>query len=192
MVIKTLAESEAAAEEKNHENRETELQAFDETKAGVKGLVDAGITKIPKIFYAQPDNFDSGIKEEILLSIPVVDLAGINGGKDRNRRKAVVETVREASETWGFFQVVNHSIPMKVLDDMLDGVRSFYEQDNEIKKQWYTRDGSETVVYNSNFDLFRAPSANWRDTTYVNMAPNTPNPHQLPEACRYTHTHRYI
>lgn len=183
MVVTSLAESEAAAKENNCD-RKSELQAFDDTKAGVKGLVDAGITKVPNIFYAQPgDDFVSGVKEISFSSIPVVDLDGING-EDQNRRKAVVDIVREASETWGFFQVVNHSIQGKVLDDMLDGVRSFYEQDSEVKKQWYTRDGSKTVVYNSNFDLFRAASTNWRDTTYVNMAPKTPSPHELPEACR--------
>lgn len=67
---------------------------------------------------------------------------------------------------------------------MLEGVRRFYEQDSEIKKKWYTRDGSKTVVYNSNFDLFTAASANWRDTTYCNMAPNPPIPGDLPDICR--------
>ncbi|KAJ6356207.1 hypothetical protein OIU78_004338 [Salix suchowensis] len=31
-------------------DRQSELKAFDDTKAGVKGLVDAGVTKIPRIF----------------------------------------------------------------------------------------------------------------------------------------------
>lgn len=84
----------------------------------------------------------------------------------------------------GFFQVVNHGIGAKVLEEMVEGARRFYEQDSEVKKEWYTRDGSKKVVYNSNFDLFKAASANWRDTTYCNMAPNTPKPHELPEACR--------
>lgn len=30
-------------------DRGTELRAFDETKAGVKGLVDAGFTKVPRM-----------------------------------------------------------------------------------------------------------------------------------------------
>ncbi|KAK9107588.1 hypothetical protein Syun_023599 [Stephania yunnanensis] len=32
------------------DERREELKAFDDTKAGVKGLVDAGVTKIPRIF----------------------------------------------------------------------------------------------------------------------------------------------
>lgn len=29
-------------------NRKGELKAFDDSKAGVKGLIDAGVTKVPK------------------------------------------------------------------------------------------------------------------------------------------------
>ncbi|KAL4317580.1 hypothetical protein AHAS_Ahas15G0399300 [Arachis hypogaea] len=40
--------------EADHEDgsydRNKELKLLDETKAGVKGLVDAGLTKLPKIF----------------------------------------------------------------------------------------------------------------------------------------------
>ncbi|GMN32934.1 hypothetical protein TIFTF001_041832 [Ficus carica] len=33
-------------------DRLSQLKAFDETKAGVKGLVDFGVTEIPHIFYS--------------------------------------------------------------------------------------------------------------------------------------------
>ncbi|KAK6122721.1 hypothetical protein DH2020_043540 [Rehmannia glutinosa] len=165
-------------------DRTSELKAFDETKAGVKGLVDANITKVPRIFYSLSDDFEMASENHtIQLTIPVLDLNGFDR-ENPARKKDVVEKIRDASGTWGFFQVVNHGIPVNILDEMLEGVRRFYEQDFEVKKEWYTRDGSKTVVYNSNFDLFRAGSANWRDTTYCNMAPKTPTPDELPEACR--------
>ncbi|VFQ79734.1 unnamed protein product [Cuscuta campestris] len=67
---------------------------------------------------------------------------------------------------------------------MIGGVRGFFEQETAAKKEWYTRDLFKSVVYNSNFDLFSAPSANWRDTFYCVMAPNPPHPQQLPPVCR--------
>ncbi|KAF3456507.1 hypothetical protein FNV43_RR01159 [Rhamnella rubrinervis] len=139
-------------------DRASELKAFDETKAGVK----AGQTK---------------------FSIPVIDLGGLLD--DSIRRNEIVEKVREASETWGFFQIVNHGIPVGVLEEMKDGVKRFHEQDTEVKKQFYTRDVSKPVVYDSNFDLYSAPSANWRDTLTVHMAPNPPKPEDLPEVSRH-------
>nr|GLL46195.1 1-aminocyclopropane-1-carboxylate oxidase homolog 1-like isoform X2 [Ipomoea trifida] len=72
----------------------------------------------------------------------------------------------------GFFQVVNHGIPGDVLEEIKRGVRGFHEQDTEVKKEWYTRDQSRKVIYNSNFDLYTAPAANWRDSVLCIMAPN--------------------
>ncbi|XP_050216340.1 1-aminocyclopropane-1-carboxylate oxidase homolog 1-like [Mercurialis annua] len=166
--------------------RSTELKAFDDTKSGVKGLVDAGVTKIPRIFHHPPhalDNIshadtDTGTK----LSFPIIDLQGV--GNSSVSRKEIIEKVRNASESWGFFQVVNHGIPIHVLEEMKDGVRRFHEQDTDLKKGYYTRDPTKKVRYNSNFDLYKAPAANWRDTLGFQMTPHPPKPEEIPAACR--------
>ncbi|WVZ01324.1 hypothetical protein V8G54_027393 [Vigna mungo] len=163
--------------------RERELKAFDDTKAGVKGLVDHGITKIPRVFHHPPDEHvkvsNSGSTAE---SIPVIDLAEVD--KDLSFRQGVIDRIREASEKWGFFQVVNHGIPVTVLEDLKDGVRRFYEQDTEVKKDLYTRDQMRPFVYNSNFDIYTSPALNWRDTFFCYLAPNPPKPEDFPEVCR--------
>jgi hypothetical protein len=164
-------------------DRASELKAFDETKLGVKGLVDAGVTEIPRIFHHSHDDLDNSASGDTQISIPVIDLQGI--GKDVIKRKEIVESIRDASETWGFFQLVNHGIPVSVLEEMKEGVRRFHEQDTQVKKELYTRDPMRPVVYNSNFDLYSAPATNWRDTFFCQMAPNPPNPEDLPAACRY-------
>ncbi|XP_069145167.1 1-aminocyclopropane-1-carboxylate oxidase homolog [Solanum lycopersicum] len=162
----------------------SELKAFDDTKAGVKGLVDAGISKA-QIFILPPKNRpESSNTCETQFSFPVIDLEGMN--EDPIKHKEIVEKVRNASETWGFFQVVNHGIPKSVLEGMLQGTREFFEQDIEVKKQYYTRDMTRKVVHSSNFDLY-SPSvtaANWRDSVLFSMAPNPPSPQELPKPCR--------
>ncbi|KAK6161355.1 hypothetical protein DH2020_004736 [Rehmannia glutinosa] len=164
-------------------DRISELKAFDETKAGVKGLVDAGITKVPRIFVSQPDDFAKPVDPSKVESniIPLIDIDAVE--KEPILRRSIVDRVLDASGKWGFFQVVNHGIPVSVLDEMLDGVRRFYEQDSEAKKEWYTRDGAKTVVYNSNYNLYGAESVDWRDTTYICMAPKFPCPEELPQEC---------
>ncbi|KAL4556957.1 hypothetical protein LXL04_035126 [Taraxacum kok-saghyz] len=140
-------------------NRKVELTAFDETKTGVKGLIDAGITEVPRIFrLPEPENLDSDQSE---LTLPTIDLDGIN--EDPVRRKEVIGKVKDALESWGFFQMVNHGIPISVMEEMKKGVIRFHEQDSEVKKEWYTRD-QRRVIYNSNFDLNSALVTNWRDT----------------------------
>ncbi|XP_075512200.1 1-aminocyclopropane-1-carboxylate oxidase homolog 3-like [Primulina tabacum] len=161
-------------------DRHQELKAFDETKTGVKGLADGGITKIPRIFI-QPPSYSPNPNNQN-PTFPLINLESIH--ENPIKRKNVIDEVRAASETWGFFQVINHGICDGILQEMHDGVRRFYEQDDEVKKEWYTRDLSRRVIYNSNFDLFSAPSANWRDTAYCQMAPDAPKPEELPEVCR--------
>ncbi|CAB4263447.1 unnamed protein product [Prunus armeniaca] len=149
----------------------SELKAFDDTKEGVKGLVDAGITVVPRIYLQPPDqysinkNFDS---EATQFSVPVIDLEGLEFDRP-TKHKEIVTKVGEASETWGFFQIVNHGIPIDVLEEIKDGVRGFYEQDTQVKKQ----------LYNS------APASNWRDTFMCYMAPNPTKPEDMPEVFRF-------
>ncbi|KAK4371358.1 hypothetical protein RND71_010833 [Anisodus tanguticus] len=169
-------------------DRAKELKAFDDTKAGVKGLVNAGIVHIPEFFIRlaaenefSAENLDSC--SEVNIQIPVIDLKDINEEDDFRRRK-IIEKIGEACETWGFFQVVNHGVPQHVMDEMIRGVRSFNEQPNEIKMEFYSRDNLKKVKFNSNFDLYQSKAANWRDTLACTMAPNSPSSDELPETCR--------
>ncbi|KAK6145833.1 hypothetical protein DH2020_019702 [Rehmannia glutinosa] len=164
-------------------DRKRDLQAFDETKAGVKGLVDAGVTKIPRFFIHPQENVKNitTSPSKTRFNFPVIDLDGID--KDHSKHEKIVDRVRQASETWGFFQVVNHGIPTSVLDGMLDGIRRFNEQETTVKKKFYTRDVTKKLRFNSNFDLFSTPAANWRDSVYCAVAPNPPRPEELPEVC---------
>lgn len=167
-------------------DRESELKALDETKAGVKGVVDAGIEKLPQIFIHEQQRLKKySVCTEPKFSIPVIDLQGI--GRDQSVRLRVIDQVRNACETWGFFQVVNHGIPVSVLDEMIGGIRAFHEGDLEMKQQFYNREFSNKhVVYNTNFDLYKVSSStNWRDSLNVVMLPRGPKPEDLPAICRY-------
>ncbi|KAK6122720.1 hypothetical protein DH2020_043539 [Rehmannia glutinosa] len=166
-------------------DRNSEIKAFDDTKAGVKGLTEAGVEKIPRIFvheqYILEKNLTFGRSG---LSIPVIDLECLN--KNASARIEIIHRVKEACEEWGFFQIVNHGIPMSLMNKVVESVRKFHELESEVKKQYYSRDFKRKVVYNSNFDLHQAPSANWRDTLYLIMASKPPQPEELPQVCRET------
>ncbi|KAJ9537268.1 hypothetical protein OSB04_030001 [Centaurea solstitialis] len=173
-----------------HENTENydrthALKVFDESKTGVKGLVDAGVTKIPKIFIRPHDELVEELNcSKVNLQIPVVDLSGFESGERRNE---IVERVREASEKWGFFQVVNHEIPTSVLDETVDCVRMFHEQESEVKMKLYSRDRTKTVKFESNIDLYQSRVANWRDTLTLSMLVSDDlDPDEVPTVCRET------
>uniref|UniRef100_A0ACD5UXX9 Uncharacterized protein n=1 Tax=Avena sativa TaxID=4498 RepID=A0ACD5UXX9_AVESA len=154
------------------------LKVFDDTKAGVKGLVDAGVTAVPSIFHHPPESLPllepQHPHEQQHFTIPVIDLAAAD-------RAGLVAQVKAAAETVGFFQVVNHSVPEPAMSDMLACVRRFHESPEEAKAPYYTRDPGRRVRYQSNFDLFQSPAANWRDTLIMETAPA---PEEVPPACR--------
>lgn len=168
--------------------RSEEINAFEDSKLDVKGLVDSGVTKIPQFFVTHSDdrrvsagpNLGSGDGVEV----PVIDLKEMNGTSGV-RRSEIVEEIRKASETWGAFQVVNHGIAQDVLDEMIRGVREFMELSDEVTKEFYSRESMKKVKYYSNVNLEQAKGANWRDTLACIMAPNPPLEDEIPLVCRY-------
>ncbi|XP_042381989.1 1-aminocyclopropane-1-carboxylate oxidase homolog 1-like isoform X2 [Zingiber officinale] len=161
-------------------DRSSAIKAFDESRTGVKGLVDAGLDELPAFFVAPPIQVEP--KSTSNHQIPIVDLKDVRA--DESRRKQAVEELMHAATTYGFFQVVNHGIAGDVLDAMLQGVTQFHEGPIEVKKQYYTRDLRKKVRFNSNFDLYVSRVANWRDTLSCTMAPEPPQLEELPDACR--------
>ncbi|KAI4964431.1 hypothetical protein ZWY2020_027587 [Hordeum vulgare] len=158
------------------------LKAFDDTKAGVKGLVDAGTTAVPAIFHHAPESLnDAPHHHDHQFAIPVIDLAGL---ATPSERASLVGAVKAAAETVGFFQVVNHGVPEAAMSAVLAALRGFNEESAEAKAPYHTRDDGRRVRYHSNFDLFQSPAANWRDTLFMEMAPEAPAPEEIPPACR--------
>ncbi|KAL7596954.1 hypothetical protein Lser_V15G29315 [Lactuca serriola] len=82
----------------------------------------------------------------------------------------MMEMIREASANLGIFQVVNHGIQVSVIDEVVQGFCRFHEQDDEVKKGFYTRDLSSTLVFNSSYDLYSSLALNWRGIIFSFMA----------------------
>ncbi|KAL6344220.1 hypothetical protein AAG906_035445 [Vitis piasezkii] len=143
----------------------SEIKDFDDTKLGVKGLVDAGVMKIPRIFiHPQHNPQDKLACEDSQFSIPIIDLQGVNS--DVILRAKAIEKIQNACEKWGFFRMVNHGINKSDLEEMLAGIRRFHEQDAEVK------------------ELYSPPTVTWRDTLGLNMDSIPPEPETLPAVCR--------
>ncbi|OWM82544.1 hypothetical protein CDL15_Pgr002119 [Punica granatum] len=157
-------------------DRAKAIKEFDESKMGVKGLSESGITSIPKFFIHAPDTI-SDLKSSSRSShaaIPVIDLSRLSSIADD--RPKLVKQVQEAARNWGFFQVVNHGVPVSALDETTNAIRGFHEQPHEAKAKHYNRDGGWGVMFVSNNHLYRTEAASWHDSFQVWMALQLPVP----------------
>ncbi|KAM5563534.1 1-aminocyclopropane-1-carboxylate oxidase [Rosa sericea] len=167
----------------DHSETEKMVKEFDETKAGVKGIVDSGVTKIPRMFVhpledLQQNNMDHDLR------VPMIDFKGLD--QSTERRKEVINEISKAAEAWGFFQIVNHGVPLDVMEEVLKSVRRFHEQPHEAKVEWYSRDFTKKVNYFSNGYLRVYTPADWRDTLSCNcqFLEDESNFQALPRVCR--------
>ncbi|XP_030956539.1 1-aminocyclopropane-1-carboxylate oxidase homolog 4-like isoform X1 [Quercus lobata] len=165
-------------------DRVKEVKQFDESKIGVKGLVDSGITTIPRFFVHPPDvlsQLKPGSKTRPDLVIPTIDLSGVDS---HHNRSLIVDQIRQACSSFGFFQIINHGVPLGVLDRTIESIKGFHEEPTEIKARFYTRGPGTGVSYISNVDLYNSKAASWRDSLYLRMGPKMADHDQIPEICR--------
>ncbi|KAI3854823.1 hypothetical protein MKX03_004216 [Papaver bracteatum] len=169
-------------------DRYKELKAFEESKAGVKGVVDAGIRKIPRMFVRPQDELTEDLAGHTehsgssIFETPKIDLQGVD---QIDRREEIIHEIRCASETFGFFQLVNHGVPVSVMSEIINGVKRFHEQDTDIKKLLHLNGLVGGVNFGSNFDLYVSKYANWRDTLKCNLlSPEPLDPQEIPATCR--------
>ncbi|WRX25354.1 Oxoglutarate/iron-dependent dioxygenase - like 10 [Theobroma cacao] len=164
-------------------DRLKELKEFDESKIGVKGLSDSGIKTIPD-FFKHPPQTPPDLKSKSSqgnTNIPVIDLSNVSSP---DHRQEIVNQIKEAAKSWGFFQVINHGVPIPVLEETIRAIKAFHEKPHEIKSKYYKREESQGVMYASNNDLYRAEVACWHDSLQAWMGPKPLDPEDLPAVCR--------
>ncbi|KAK8368399.1 hypothetical protein V6Z11_A01G038100 [Gossypium hirsutum] len=114
----------------------------------VKGIVDSGISKVPQA-YIQPPAEQIDKKNASKCEIPPIDLS--------------------AAETLGFFQVVNHGVPIQLLDSLKQTAHNFFSLPAERKAVYRKEVSSSPLVkYGTSFVPEKERALEWKD--YVSMA----------------------
>ncbi|KAM7254338.1 hypothetical protein ACFE04_032020 [Oxalis oulophora] len=175
-------QDESISSDASSYDRARAVKEFDETKAGVKGLIDSGVVKIPRFFIHPQDTIQERFYDfNKITQVPIINLEGF----ESSRRMEIVSEICRASETWGFFQVVYHGVPVSIMEEMRECCRHFHEQPDEVKMDWYSRDIKRPVRYFSNGDLLvNKLAANWRDTIMFYFADGKLDDELYPELCR--------
>ncbi|PIA36121.1 hypothetical protein AQUCO_03400199v1 [Aquilegia coerulea] len=152
-----------------------QAKEYDQSKMGVKGLLDSGVTTIPSIFTHPSEDLNDLKPSSRNLEIPIIDLSMMI-----NDRLKIAHQIKESFSSWGFFQVINHGIPIQVIEETIKAFKCFHEE--PMIKDRYVWD--EKVSYYSNFNIFKSKAVNWKDSLRVLTSPNPPEKETIPNVCR--------
>ncbi|KAJ8618315.1 hypothetical protein MRB53_014501 [Persea americana] len=133
---------------------------------GVKGLADSNIASLPPR-YVHPPNERIDPKQVIDASLYLakpIDLSGLEGEK----KGEVIDTLCGAAEKLGFFQVVNHGVPLELLERSKKAAHSFFNLSPE-KKAAFLKEKTpcRRVHYGTSFLPAKEKSLEWKD--YLSM-----------------------
>ncbi|KAF2320399.1 hypothetical protein GH714_027398 [Hevea brasiliensis] len=102
-----------------------------------------------------------------------------------NEDPKVAESVCEAAEKFGFFQLVNHGVPLEVLDGVKDATHRFFGLPAEEKKK-YSKELSSTnsVRFGTSFSPDAEKALEWKDYLSLFYVSEEEASALWPSACR--------
>lgn len=68
------------------------------------------------------------------FSVPIIDISSLFGD-DKDARKATALQIGNACREVGFFVIVNHKVPVKLIERVWASTQQYFDQPNEIKME---------------------------------------------------------
>ncbi|EEF48570.1 2-oxoglutarate-dependent dioxygenase 19 [Ricinus communis] len=157
----------------------------------VKGLLDSGcLDNVPsKYAYKRKSDECISFDEE---TIPIIDFSLLTSGTPEEHSK-VIQDIGNACQEWGFFMVINHGVPKKVRDEMIESIESFFNLTEEEKQEYAGKEPIDPIRYGTSFNVTEDKALLWRDYLKILVHPHFVSPRNpagfskvLEEYCRKT------
>ncbi|GAB2211955.1 hypothetical protein Droror1_Dr00025295 [Drosera rotundifolia] len=135
---------------------------------GVRGLSTIGLDSVPTQYVQPPEERLDATKILSDQTIPVID---VSNWED----PAVSDAICTASRQYGFFQVINHEIPVEELEAVQAAAHRFFEQPTEDKIK-FKKDvlGKGTVKMGTSFSPYKEKVMEWKDYLSLQWFPRDP------------------
>lgn len=124
----------------------------------VQSLSESGASTIPAR-YIKPAH-DRPTHSATSISIPVVDLSSSS-----------TSSTAAACREWGFFQAVNHGVPLDLLRRARATWRAFFSQLPLEAKQRYANSPDTYEGYGSRLGVQQGASLDWGDYFFLHLSP---------------------
>ncbi|XP_021598794.1 flavanone 3-dioxygenase 3 [Manihot esculenta] len=122
-------------------------------------LTKSGASNVPDS-YILPSSARPNATLTLSTTLPIVNLSMLHHPSLRSR---VVNEIRSACKEIGFFQVINHGIPLHVMKNALDAVMGFFDLPLEEKMLLMSANVHAPVRYGTSLNHSRDKVHFWRD-----------------------------
>ncbi|KAF6154822.1 hypothetical protein GIB67_032434 [Kingdonia uniflora] len=126
---------------------------------GVKGLSETGLETVPKQYVQLMEgrlDMNNVVVNQNLIA--VIDMSKYL------EDSMMAESICHAAEKWGFFQVINHGVPIEILEEVKEATGQFFQLQAKAKMK-YTKENSpiSNVHYGTSFIPQAENSLEWKD-----------------------------
>ncbi|KAG5627047.1 hypothetical protein H5410_012265 [Solanum commersonii] len=141
-------------------------------------LTEEELTCVPKRYILPPSLRPNGAEYNTCL--PIVDLSYL---QHPLLRPQIIQEVHLACKKFGFFQVVNHGIPISVMKDTIDAASEFFNLPTEEKRNLLSSNVHDPVRYGTSLNHVKDKVYFWRDflkhyanptSTWLDFWPSNP------------------
>ncbi|KAF3340472.1 S-norcoclaurine synthase 1-like protein [Carex littledalei] len=120
--------------------------------------------------YIRPEmNGDDMFSGDSSKEIPVIDLSRLMDEMSMSREEEASK-LKHACEEWGFFQLVNHGVPEKVIEEMKDNIKGFFGLPLEEREEVAQLPG-DLEGYGQAFIFSEEQKLDWADMLYLFTQP---------------------
>ncbi|PON95090.1 Oxoglutarate/iron-dependent dioxygenase [Trema orientale] len=110
---------------------------------------------VPESYILPPDTRPGNTEVPFFETIPVIDLKG--------EPAQLIQQIADASKEYGFFQLINHGVEEKLLQDVLDVTKEFFELPAEDKATIFSDDPKRSCRLYTSIDYMNEQVHYWRD-----------------------------
>ncbi|GFP99597.1 hyoscyamine 6-dioxygenase [Phtheirospermum japonicum] len=118
------------------------------------------VQSVPENYIIPPDKRPGKHVFPVLNDVPVIDL----GKSEGHDRAEIIQQILNASQEFGFFQVINHDVPVTLMDDTMNVFKELFGMPAEYKASFYSTDiNRKCRIYSSTMNYDNEEFHYWRD-----------------------------